>query len=406
MESVDFVVVGCGPAGATAAREAARSGRETVVLEKDAIVGAKRVCAAGLRPEFCDIFDLPRDIVHCDIPRMALFDGSGNEHEVFFGPGHTSTREELDGTMGRLAADAGADVRTQSLFRSVMRDGDGAVVEYADLQNARRRRIRARNVFLATGATFALDAADAAEPIAPPALRFKRWRDGLMTTLQYRVYLETPAADIAYSTMEMHYYRAVDGRQIVAWMFPKRDHLAIGLGFLGKMPGAELRRELDAFTERVRRRLYPNVNVLRVKQEGHLLYGGNPRPGLFDGSVLLGGTAAGLVDATTGEGIFEAAMSGRIAADAIGRERHHPMRAAANYARAVADRFGRRLRHRVALMRFLETRPQRYALLFAQLAARPRFAIVLQKENWERTFGERAFLYWQALQFAVRALGT
>ena len=99
-----------------------------------------------------------------------------------------------------------------------------------------------------------------------------------MTTLQYRVYLERPAAEVAYRTIEMHYYPARDGRQIVGWMFPKRDHLAIGLGLLGKMPGRELRHELDAFVERVRRRLYPDIAVARVKEEGHLLYGGNPRP--------------------------------------------------------------------------------------------------------------------------------
>jgi flavin-dependent dehydrogenase len=46
MQEVDFVVVGCGPAGGTAAREAARSGVETLVLERDPVIGAKRVCAA------------------------------------------------------------------------------------------------------------------------------------------------------------------------------------------------------------------------------------------------------------------------------------------------------------------------------------------------------------------------
>ncbi len=36
---------------------------------------------------------------------------------------------------------------------------------------------------------------------------------------------------------------------------------------------------------------------------------------------MVGGTAAGLVDATNGEGIYEAAMSGRFAADAVHRGR-------------------------------------------------------------------------------------
>src|SRR5438270_8774822 len=114
IEAADLVIVGCGPAGATAAREAARAGRCVVVLEKDRIVGEKRVCAAGLRPGFCRTFDLPDAIVHCDTPRLALFDASGKEHEIFFGPGHTTTREELDGSIARLAQSEGADIRTSS----------------------------------------------------------------------------------------------------------------------------------------------------------------------------------------------------------------------------------------------------------------------------------------------------
>ncbi|MBV9271043.1 MAG: FAD-dependent oxidoreductase, partial [Candidatus Eremiobacteraeota bacterium] len=222
IEAADLVIVGCGPAGATAAREAARAGRSVIVLEKDREVGQKRVCAAGLRPGFCRTFDLPETIVHCDTPRLALFDADGKEHEIFFGPGHTTTREELDGTIALLAQSEGADIRTSSLFRDVQSDGDATLVEYATLDHPQRKRIRTRNVFFAQGATAKLE--------SHGDFAFDGWEPGLMTTLQYRVYLSRPAVAIAYQTLELHYYRAADGRQIVAWMFPKRDHLAIGLG--------------------------------------------------------------------------------------------------------------------------------------------------------------------------------
>jgi flavin-dependent dehydrogenase len=393
VEEVEFLVVGAGPAGATAAREAARAGIETIVLEKDSVVGAKRVCAAGLRPGFCRTFDLPRELVHCDTPRLALFDSQEREFEIFFGPGHTTTREELDGEIARLAQHEGAQIRTQSLLRSFEPGATGTRVEYADLRTGERRTIHARNAFFAQGATARLDRSFADS----------RWQDGLMTTLQYRVYLDGPAKPIAYQTLELHYYAACDGRQIVAWMFPKRDHLAIGLGLVGKLDGRRLREELDAFTDRTRARLFPSAAVTRVKEEGHLLYGGWPRAQCADASAMLGGTAAGLVDATNGEGIFEAAMSGRIAARSVSEQRNRPQGAARRYAHALRGRFQRRLEHRVRLMRFLEARPARYSVLFEQLSGNPRFADALQKEDHERSPLDRLVLSFNALLFAMRA---
>lgn len=393
VEEVEFLVVGCGPAGGTAAREAARAGVDTVVLDKDSVIGAKRVCAAGLRPGFCETFDLPRSLVHCDTPRLALFDTQLREYEVFFGPGHTTTREELDGMIAQLACEEGADVRPSALFKSLRREGERIVVEYADLRSGQRRTIRARNVFLAQGSTAKLEESEFA---------YDGWQGGLVTTLQYRVYLDRPAAAIAYQTLEMHYFPTQDGRMTVAWMFPKRDHLAIGLGVMGKMPGTQLREELDRFTERVRARLYPGI-AHSLKTEGHLLYGSEPRPAIAAPGAMVGGTAAGLVDATNGEGIFEAAMSGRVAADSVASARRGGAPAHERYERTVKQRFYRRLSHRSSLMRYLERKPSRYALLFEQLAKAPRFADILQREDHERTMADRLYLYGQALRFAARA---
>jgi flavin-dependent dehydrogenase len=398
MRDVELLIVGCGPAGGTAAREAARAGVETLVLERDAVVGSKRVCAAGLRPGFCDLFDLPREIVHCDPPTIAMHGPSGRRFEFPIGQGHTTTREELDGTIAALARKEGAEIRTGALFRSYERDAAGTVVEYADSQSGERHKVRAKTVFLAQGATARV------APASP--LAYGNWDAGLITCYQYRVYLERPAIASTYQTLEMHYYRAADGHNVIAWMFPKRDHLSIGLGIPSKLSGKALRAELDAFLPTVERRLFPGVPYT-LREEGNLLYGGAPRPNLVDDAVIIGGTAAGLVDATTGEGILEAAMSGRLAAAAAADVRRGVVRNAAQaYERALKAMYYGRLRHRHKLMTFLERQPIRFDLLFEQLARFPRLARLLQRDSNDFSFGEWLFLYAQAALFATRAVRT
>ncbi len=397
MQEVDFLVVGCGPAGGIAAREAARCGVDTLVLERDPVIGAKRVCAAGLRPGFCDEFDLPRSILHCDPPTISVRGLSGRRYDfATVGNAHTTTREELDGTIASLAREAGAGIETQALFRSYARDGGRTIVEYADLRSGERKRVRARSVLLAQGSSARFEAGS--------PLHYATWSAGLITCYQYRIYLAGPATAETYRTLEMHYYLTDSGRNVIAWMFPKRDHLSIGLGIQGKVSGSALRVELDAFLPKIAQRLFPRV-AYTIREEGNLLYGGAPRPTVSDGDVMVAGTAAGLVDATTGEGIHEAAYSGRLAAQAVVDARGGRTRTPAQqYERVLKSVFYGRLRHRHKLMAFLERNPARFDVLFDQLNRTPRFSNMLQRDRNDFSLPEWMYLYAQAALFSARAL--
>jgi len=186
-------------------------------------------------------------------------------------------------------------------------------------------------------------------------------------------------------------------------MFPKRDHLSIGLGIQAKIPGAELRAELDEFLATVAHRLFPGVSYT-VKPEGNLLYGGLPRRSIGADRVMVGGTAAGLVDATTGEGIHEAATTGRLAAAAAAHCRRRGGDPARRYERATKAAFYGRLKHRHHLMTFLERKPPRFDVLFEQLEASPRFADLLQHDRNDFSPLQWMYLYAQATKFSLRAM--
>jgi flavin-dependent dehydrogenase len=396
MEEVEFLIVGCGPAGGVAAREAARSGVETLVLERDPVVGQKRVCAAGLRPGFCETFDLPSSIIHCSPTVLAAFGLSGRRYDFPIGTSHTTTREELDGAIAAAARTEGAAIRTRSLFRSLERSGERTVVEYADLASGERKKVAARAVFLAPGSSVRIGEN---EPLGYP-----QWKDGLITCLQYRVYLERPALAAAYQALEMYYYVSPAGRNIIGWMFPKRDHLSIGLGIGAKVEGKQLRAELDDLLARVQARLFPGIGYT-LREEGNLLYGGKPRPKIGDGNVMLGGTAAGLVDATTGEGIHEAATSGRFAAQAVAAfKRGRSRLPAADYERCTKAALYGRLHHRHKLIAVLEKRPRLYDVLFEQIANERKLCALLQRDRNDFTLPEWLYLYLQAALFGAKSL--
>ncbi len=164
-----------------------------------------------------------------------------------------------------------------------------------------------------------------------------------------------------------------------------------------------MRAELDAFLPTVQARLFPGI-AYTIRQEGNLLYGGLPRPAIGVDRVMVGGTAAGLVDATTGEGIFEAATTGRLAAQAVADARTKRITdPAPGYQRATRARFYSRLKHRHYLMSYLERRPARFDVLFEQLESTPGFAKLLAEERADRSAMQRLYMCVQAAKFSLRA---
>jgi len=93
------------------------------------------------------------------------------------------------------------------------------------------------------------------------------------------------------------------------WIFPKGDHVNVGVGGWGQ-EGPQLRRHLRILCEHYSIELRQLSNL-----RGHRLPMRRPATVLARGRALLVGDAAGALDPVSGDGIYEALVTARLAAE-------------------------------------------------------------------------------------------
>merc|ERR1719361_3035711 len=95
------------------------------------------------------------------------------------------------------------------------------------------------------------------------------------------------------------------------WGFPKYDHVGVGTGTVVNRPA------IKQYQKAIRERAGEKISGGKViKVEAHPIPE-HPRPRRVVGRVALVGDAAGYVTKCSGEGIYFAAKSGRMAAEEI-----------------------------------------------------------------------------------------
>jgi geranylgeranyl reductase family protein len=129
----DFVVVGCGPAGARFARSAAERGRDVLVLEQGE-VGKPLACSGHVS---LDVWDYVPDAAHEDLFQNAIrgarfhLGGADSRSYPFYRESPISNvidRVGLDRALADAASDAGADVRDGHTVTAVAEGRDGVTV--------------------------------------------------------------------------------------------------------------------------------------------------------------------------------------------------------------------------------------------------------------------------------------
>jgi geranylgeranyl reductase family protein len=364
--SVAVAVVGAGPAGATAALTLARAGVPVTLFDRAAFPRNKP-CGGGISVRVLRRFPyleeaLGRIATHA-VSRLCL-EGPGGESTIVESPEPAALmirRIDFDALLVSLAVEAGAelvtgvDVVQASAGREAValtaRDGrrfEAALVVAADGVHS----VIARRLGLNRGWTPHAVALDMMEETPRSTLR------DLDPSTMWVAYGYDPqklqkAPDHGQSKRST---RAAEG---YAYIFPKRDHVNVGIGFLlSYYRGAveqtpyELQRELIA---ELRERGVMTGESVRRNFTPFLIPVGGPlrRPGR--GRVLLAGDAGGFVNAFTAEGIYYAMVSGDLAARAIIETPGAPAgdRLARRYRGACNYEIGSELRDSVLVQRYL-----------------------------------------------------
>jgi geranylgeranyl reductase family protein len=294
----DVIIAGAGPAGSIAAYELARQGVRVLLLEKSTFPRYK-VCGGGLTHKI--IREIPFDLGSIIETTIHTVRFSSHFRDLFSRTSdnpimYCTMRSKLDHFLAEKAIEAGTTILYNHKVTGVYYETGTILVSTKD------RSFRSKLLIGADGPS---------SIIARSSGLRKNLEQGLAWEAEINA---DPGILEKYSGTVFLDWGTFPGGY--GWVFPKRDHFSVGVGgpaslsgqmmpyyrdfmrYLG-FDGSQQSAVSDPLAEGLRSWPIP----VRTKK------------GFFhSGNILVVGDAAGLTDSLTGEGIYYAVMSGKMAA--------------------------------------------------------------------------------------------
>ncbi|UNC93393.1 NAD(P)/FAD-dependent oxidoreductase [Candidatus Contubernalis alkaliaceticus] len=296
----DLAVIGAGPAGASAARNAALKGLSVVIIEKQALPRMKPCAGLVSKKALTELdFDLPEGLTAQKIRGVKLVDSVFNEFTEKTSRiiGRTVKRSEFDAFLTQKAREAGADLKDNTRLLDFKEEGQKIVLNTSQGQLTCRFLVGADGVY---------------SRVAKKSGIRKKWRRwDLGFTLYMDLPLEGPVEGIDPEVAELH---CVSHPFSMGWLFHHENYLNIGIG-TSKLVEKKSIGVFHNWLDRLCRE--KNLPLKDYKTQGYYLPAGGFKRAISQGQVYLAGDAAGFVDSFSGEGIYFALKSGRFIAEEI-----------------------------------------------------------------------------------------
>ena len=284
-----ILIVGGGPAGATAGRVLAAGGADCIILEKN-LLGTKPCGGAipsGAFEEFC----LPLSAIKRRVNLLRVSPPRSSAFEIGLGEGYLGMveRREFDQMLRGMARAEGVAVM-KGHFSRILESGSHAVLSEAEI-GGQKTEIRSEYVIAADGVNSRVRSSMGLRPVTS------------LHTLGVKLPLQKPFRE---NCCEFHFGSSARGGY--SWIFPGGSSVSAGTGSTNPK---KLRSGLQGF---LAQKKWPWTGENGARGYRIPLWEPNP---LVRGNVLFAGDSAAHVMPFTFEGIYYAMRAAQFAAEAL-----------------------------------------------------------------------------------------
>ncbi|MFX1601923.1 MAG: NAD(P)/FAD-dependent oxidoreductase [Promethearchaeota archaeon] len=325
MKEYDVVIVGAGPGGSLAAKEAAEKGLKTIFFERGRKPGEKNSSGCGLGPRLWREFDFMEELNPETCPSMRpgaaarnYFVSADGEvtgyimtrptESVTYEPAKSwitmnCYRSEFDPWLAQLAVDAGAELKTSTLVTGLLKE-DGKVTGTVDEKGEKYKG-------------FVIGADGAVSMVAQQSGLRQRWRQEQTTlTLQYDFECSSSKIDDIMGDEALAVWWSATFPAAYQVFFNSSFHIGFGnwMTWWDKNPVHYLNKVINL---KYFKRLIRILGAKPREFQAHLLpWQGMPENTHTDNVILIG-DAGGFPCPLEAEGIYPAMVTGRAAIETV-----------------------------------------------------------------------------------------